>query len=518
VILIDLSATKPRIIEQRVQDGEYISARLVDGTVRVVTRSWPALIATDPWTIDPTLMSSPDDRTARAAEATALRTNQRIAETAPLSAFLPQFSRIDGSGTTLESGDAVSCDDVAHAAEGLTGGMVTVTTLRPSSGLAATDTDAVATTADTVYAAPDRLYIATSRWPVGVMTAASTGFAPVSSGGATTELHAFDTSTDDSTTYVASGSVPGSILGRWALSLHEGTLRVATTTDPMSGGVIMDEPVLTDDVVPADDLVSTDDALAPDAPVASDSEGAAVEAPEPTVPTSQSMLVKLEEQGDRLVETGRVTGLGKGERITAVRYFGDLATVVTFRRTDPLYLVDLSGQPTVTGELKIPGYSTYLHPVGDDLLIGLGYDGDYSGTITGLQVSTFDVSDRSAPRLVDRQPVGLPMTRGDTSSAAVEESRAFTYDAQRRLLLLPLTTYDYSDLSASSAGPSASVLGVAVGVDGALSAAGSLSVTGGGDTVMRVLLDGDAFHAVAANGVTTGDATTFAALTRVTYP
>jgi hypothetical protein len=76
-----------------------------------------------------------------------------------------------------------------------------------------------------------------------------------------------------------------------------------------------------------------------------------------------------------------VTGLGVTERIYAVRFIGDVGYVVTFRETDPLYTLDLSdpSDPTVVGELKILGYSAYLHPMGDDLLLGVGQDADLQG-------------------------------------------------------------------------------------------------------------------------------------------
>ena len=78
------------------------------------------------------------------------------------------------------------------------------------------------------------------------------------------------------------------------------------------------------------------------------------------------------EQGGALVQLGRVGGLGRGERVYAVRFVDDLAYVVTFQEVDPLHVIDLSNpeQPVLRGELRIPGYSAYLHPIGDDLLLG----------------------------------------------------------------------------------------------------------------------------------------------------
>jgi uncharacterized secreted protein with C-terminal beta-propeller domain len=478
VMLIELGRGAPQVLEERLQDGAYISARLVEGTVRLVTRSLPAVRGVMPEQTGVAIAPAPGaaDQTSPLAtpEQAAWLENRRIAESAPLSAFLPQFSRADARGTTVEAGAAVSCKDTAHAPDGLTGGMVTVTTMRPGQDLAALDSDAVATSADTVYAATDRLYISTSRWPVPQLaTAGSVALSGVAARteAVTTEIHAFDTSQQEATDYVASGSVPGYLLGRWALSRFEGTLRAATTSDPGTGG--------------------------------------------PDVQT-ESMVVKLTEQGDELVETGRVEGLGKGERITAVRYFGDLASVVTFRQTDPLYLVDLSGSPKVTGELKIPGYSTYLHPIGDDLLLGIGYDADESGTVTGMQASTFDISDRSAPRLVDRLPVSVPGAgqQAEVMTPAIDDSRAFTYDPDRRVLLLPLTVFDWN----ASDAPTGYVSGIRVDDVGRLTATDALEVsTSGVGTPERVLLDGDWFHAIGRLGVATADADSLEASGQATW-
>lgn len=96
---------------------------------------------------------------------------------------------------------------------------------------------------------------------------------------------------------------------------------------------------------------------------------------------------------------GKVEDLAKGESIESVRFVGDMAYVVTFRQTDPLFVIDLSDpeNPTVKGELKIPGFSEYLHPIADGLLIGVGNDGTETGTNGDCKVSLFDVSDPYNP-------------------------------------------------------------------------------------------------------------------------
>ena len=103
-------------------------------------------------------------------------------------------------------------------------------------------------------------------------------------------------------------------------------------------------------------------------------------------------------------EVGRTEDFGKGEDIRAVRYSGDLAYVVTFMQTDPLFAVDLTDPtaPVIRGELKMPGYSAYLHPVGENLMLGVGYDGDDDGTNGDAKISLFDVTDPDSPEEIDR--------------------------------------------------------------------------------------------------------------------
>ena len=111
------------------------------------------------------------------------------------------------------------------------------------------------------------------------------------------------------------------------------------------------------------------------------------------------MVSVLRPSGDRLDVVGSVGGLGRGETIHSVRFLGDRAYVVTFRQTDPLYTIDLSDPtaPRVAGELKITGYSAYLHPLDGERLLGIGQEATAQGQVTGMQVSVFDVSDPAAP-------------------------------------------------------------------------------------------------------------------------
>jgi uncharacterized secreted protein with C-terminal beta-propeller domain len=112
-------------------------------------------------------------------------------------------------------------------------------------------------------------------------------------------------------------------------------------------------------------------------------------------------LFVLRPHGTRLDVIGAIRGLAKGERIYAGRMFGDKGYLVTFRQTDPLFTLDLSDprHPRVAGELKINGFSNYIHPMGNDLLLTIGQDATEQGRVTGLHLrcSTCRIRESVAP-------------------------------------------------------------------------------------------------------------------------
>jgi uncharacterized secreted protein with C-terminal beta-propeller domain len=249
--------------------------------------------------------------------------------------------------------------------------MLTVYTVDLTRGLPAVDVDAIFSSGEIVYASPASLYVATQRWEAEEPD---------------TALHRFDIADPDRTAYAASGSVPGTLLNQFALSEHAGVLRAASTTGWGTGG--------------------------------------------------ESFVTTLARHDGRLVQRGQVGGLGRGERIYAVRYAGDVGYVVTFRQTDPLYTVDLSdpANPRVRGELKIPGYSAYLHPVGDDLLLGVGQEATDQGLTQGLQLSLFDVRDLAHPTRLQQLRLGTRFSR----SAVEWDHHAFLWWPGKQLAVLPI--------------------------------------------------------------------------------
>ena len=152
LVLVDLTDDQPRVLEQAVLDGQYVSARLVGGTVRLVTTSRPTLPMTYPM------------RPGEAAESRALAVNRANVADLALDDVLPRVERRDADGRVLERGPAVSCQETSYARSAAGAATLLITTLRPGDDLAATDRTAVTTDGDLVYAASDRLYVATSRW------------------------------------------------------------------------------------------------------------------------------------------------------------------------------------------------------------------------------------------------------------------------------------------------------------------------------------------------------------------
>ncbi|MCZ4492256.1 MAG: benzoate transporter [Conexibacter sp.] len=352
----------PKVARTMELDGQYVDARMVGGTVRVVVSSTPQAAGAQPLT------------------------------RAKLRTFVPATtirSRI--SGRTFRRG-VVPCDGVRRpeAFSGL--GLLTVLTVDLDRGLYDVDRDAVMAGAETVYGSGTSLYVASRRWVPGLADATDVP------AGTRTEIHRFDASQPGATTYAGSGTVPGFVLNQFALSEQDGALRVAST----------DEPAWL---------------------------------PEGRAPTpAQSFVTVLRPQGGGLVQVGQVGGLGHGQRIFGVRFAGTTGYVVTFRQTDPLYTLDLSAPaaPRVVGELEIPGYSAYLHPIGDGLLLGIGQEADAGGRTVGTQVSLFDVSDLAHPKRIQH------VVYGNGSSDAEFDPHAFLWWAPTGTAVLPLQTYDPS--------------------------------------------------------------------------
>lgn len=208
------------------------------------------------------------------------------------------------------------------------------------------------------------------------------------------------------TEYAGSGVVKGRVLNQFSMDEREGYLRIATT----SGHV-----------------------------------------PDPNV---HSTITAIHEAENELVQAGVIDNIAPTEDIRSVRFNGTMVYVVTFKKTDPLFAFDFSDpeNPFVQGELKIPGYSTYMHLMDKSHLLTIGYDAEDQGDFAyfqGIMLQIFDVSNPAELKLMHKEIIG---TRGTTSDAATNHL-AFNYFASRNLLALPMVIcedsqgdWDYGDI------------------------------------------------------------------------
>ena len=211
---------------------------------------------------------------------------------------------------------------------------------------------------------------------------------------ATTSIYKFDIR-NGNINYVGCGSVKGHTLNQFSIDEYNGYLRIATTTG------------------------SWGDSLS-------------------------NQLYVLD---DSLKVVGEITGIAKGETIKSVRFTGDTGYVVTFEQTDPLFVIDLSNpeKPEIKGDLKIPGFSAYLHPVGDNLLLGVGVDGTNDGQGNGMKVSLFDVSDPENPIEADKiEYSGLNAANRWTYiySEAFYSHKALCWNGSEKVMYIPYGKQD----------------------------------------------------------------------------
>ena len=325
-------------------EGSMVSMRVVDGVVQLVLQAGITN------RLD---FVSPRDGTTDAQEAAKER-NIEVIEALDAEDLLPRSFEESVLGAWGTPAVAIDCARMGHPGDFSGWGITWVAVLDTET----LDTDAASvplgaagliTQAGSTYTSEESLYVTTNRWN-DVVDEEWVSNNPESP---RTVIHRF--SLLDGVEYVASGEVIGTLLNSYSMSEFEGDLRVATTaySDDFGGG-------------------------------------------------QDNGVHVLRVDGADLVEVGSVRGLGRGEQIQGVRFDGPRGYVVTFRQVDPLYVIDLSNpsNPEMVGELKIPGYSTYLKPIGGGRLIGVGMSGTETGQITGVQVSLFDVSDPAAPRQV----------------------------------------------------------------------------------------------------------------------
>jgi hypothetical protein len=432
--VLDLGAdrTAPTVVRQSDLDGFVVGARLVGRSARVVTAHYtpieidwnvtPAQAAPEPpncgW--DDGVSTEPGEppriegwaaedcdaeweRYYREAEdyqeayLDAVRDHNRDAIRAlTLDDLLPQVeTRV---GDDVES-DAISQCTSFYRTEVESGyGLVSVSTFDLDHPTDELDATTIVGDYGLLYASEDQLYVAMAEYPDwnGGMPDPGT---PMQ----ITAVHQFDIGSDPrGAAYVASGEVPGRLNNSFSMDEHDGYLRIATTIDRATSDWSMDR--------------------------------------------DNSFTVLAPNEG-LLEVVGQINAIAAGEQIYAARMFDEEGYLVTFRTIDPLFALDLRdpAAPRITGELEIPGFSQYMHPLGPDHLLTIGTAADEGGAILGLQLSIFDVSDPAAPALAFP-----PQSLGSGYSEAQYDHKAFTFkttsDAgDEGILGIPVTNWETGD-------------------------------------------------------------------------
>lgn len=394
ITTVDVSnPSAPTVTAEATVEGRLLDARMVDGVARIVTSATPR-------GFDFVYPSS------SGAQSAAVRNNRRVIESSNERDWLPTYTVEVGPGAGAGERPLVECGSVAHTSDFAGFGTLSVSTvdLRGDGVLDPASTTSVQTDGANVYASSRHLYVAT----------------PSSRG---TAIHEFDMTGNGPARYMGSGEVRGSLLDQFSMSEHDGILRVATTDN---------------DVTPRAEGGSPPSTVVPrSTPSAGATEPSAVAS---RLPATQSYVTTMRADSGELRLVGQVGGLGRGEQIRAVRFIGTTGYVVTFRQTDPLYTIDLRdpSSPTVVGELKIPGYSSYLQPLGEGRLLGIGQDATSQGRTTGLQVALFDVTDPANPQQVRKY------TLAGANSSAETEHHALLWWAPENLALIPVEDWGNS--------------------------------------------------------------------------
>ncbi|MFH1529418.1 MAG: beta-propeller domain-containing protein [Pseudomonadota bacterium] len=400
VTVIDASdPAEPLVESAQVFEGYLVDSRRIGARMYLVQQSYLDLWSqgVQYWA---DLPSDPSVSQINAAYQELAVQNANIIEALTLSDYMPRRFDLAADGTIdTDAGESVvQCTAMLSSDAYAGSGLLTVVTV-DLDGQAGPAGTSVMGDWGNVYASADALYAASTNWAWSWWW--ETGDEDETE--INTHIHkfAFDTDTGVAS-YVASGTVTGYTLNQFSFDEFQGVLRIATTLPDWSWWSNGDNE-------------------------------------------SESFVTTLEQVGTSLVTLGQVSGLGMGETIQSVRFMGDKGYVVTFRQVDPLYVVDLSdpGTPEVVGELKVPGFSSYMHPLDDTHLLTIGRDGTEDGQVLGLSFQIFDVSDPSDPVQVAKTT--LPEDQNGYSwSEAQWDHHAFVYFAHLGLLAIPVTGYNWN--------------------------------------------------------------------------
>ena len=415
--ILDLSnRSSPQIARELYIEGNYQTARESEGTVRMVSYGWMDVYGLKTWLDFSDYKtyweldwdSSKREQIWMEVMNETIEYNDKIIDQTPLDDLLPRIHEKSGENITTHKyteSEEGNCQNFAAASDSTGQGITSIMTLDLLEENFSFNADHILSNWATVYASGNVMVMAeasqNSWWFWGDE---ESDFQEM------TNLHVFDISNPGQTDYIASGRINGTIEDQFSLSEYNGNIRVCSTTGQW-GRWWMDNP-------------------------------------EPMV--SHVFVLSLNSDGTEYEVIGHVGDIAPDESIWSARFMGDKAYIVTFRNIDPLWTIDLSepANPRIIGELKVPGVSTYIHPMGDSHLLTIGIAGDDEGLDWGVtQISIFDVSDFSNPTLASS--ILLNPAPEDSNgwsysySEATYEHKAFQYWESDGILAIPMSTQRY---------------------------------------------------------------------------
>lgn len=318
--------------------------------------------------------------------------------------LLPHYR--DSAGSTSMS--SIGFDRICYFPGSVYPGYILVAGLNITDNSQAVQVESYLGNGENIYASASRLYVALSNYQYHPPVLVKDSAAPVDYyTESQTVIHAFDLN-NGRVSYATQGTVPGTIINQFSMDAYNGYFRIATTTG---------------EVWRSDQH------------------------------TSRNNIYVLD-QGLNLV--GKLEGIAPGEKIYSTRFTGNRAYMVTFRKVDPFFVIDMSNPeaPAILGKLKIPGYSDYLHPYDENHVIGFGKDtivkkgngGDGQAFYQGMKLALFDVSDVENPVEMSRQVIG---DRG-TDSELLTNHKALLFSKENNLLAFPVTVMEIEGKESSS--------------------------------------------------------------------
>ena len=401
VTVVDVSDLEnPVVTRELFLEGEYQSSRRIDASSRIVVHT-NAYVPNVQYWVDPyeagcwqyweSGQEEQYETCMRQAYEELRARNREIILATPAEFWLPRYYDIRHTGAgepEISEGVISACVDFYHTVDMIGNGTLSVVTIRMDDPMQMQENTTIIGDGHVVYASPTALYIAGDAdvyydWRDG-------------SNMYTSEVHKFNlSSSPNGVAYVGSGTIDGWVLNQFSMGEKDGVLRIAATTGDWGERL------------------------------------------------SNHVFCLAEDNGGLQI-IGEIRNIAVTERLYSARFMGDRGFLVTFEQTDPLWTLDMSDpeNPQVVGELEVPGYSTYIHPLGDDHLLTIGLQGDDWGGTWGVQLTIFDVSDLANPTQAFVEEVG----NWNTRSAAQYDHKAFLYYGKYDLLSIPLIEYGgYTD-------------------------------------------------------------------------